>query len=108
MNKESIMTLASLIKNVKQYKLINELIFENQNFIDNIKTIVKGKVSIIDLFQMSLKNSKEKNNSHTSGESNKILEEHFQGFVYIDETYMNSFEIYNISEKNNNMISLYS
>ena len=106
--KESIMTLASLIKNVKQYKLINELIFKNQNFIDNIKTIVKGKVGIIDLFEMSLKNFKENNNSHTSGELNKILEEYFQDFVYIDETYMNSFEMYNISEKNYNMISSYS
>ena len=106
--KESIMTLASLIKNVKQYKLINELIYKNQNFIDNIKIIVKGKVGIIDLFEMSLKNFKENNNSHTSGELNKILEEFFQDFVYIDETYMNSFEMYNISEKNYNMISSYS
>ena len=106
--KESIMTLASLIKNVKQYKLINELIYKNQNFIDNIKIIVKGKVGIIDLFEMSLKNFKENNNSHTSGELNKILEEYFQDFVYIDETYMNSFEMYNISEKNYNMISSYS
>ena len=56
---------------------------------------------------MSLKNFKENNNSHTSGELNKILEEYFQDFVYIDETYMNSFEMYNISEKNYNMISSY-
>ena len=106
--KESIMTLASLIKNVKQYKLINELIYKNQNFIDNIKILAKGKVGIIDLFEMSLKNFKENNNSHTSGELNKILEEYFQNFVYIDETYQNSFEMYNISEKNYNMISSYS
>ena len=39
--KESIMTLASLIKNVKQFKLINELIYKNNNCIDNIKIIVK-------------------------------------------------------------------
>ena len=65
------MTLASLIKNVKQYKLINELIYKNQNYIENIKKIAKGKVGIIDLFEMSLKNFKENNNSHTSGELNK-------------------------------------
>ena len=106
--KESIITLASLIKNVKQYKLINELIYKNQNFIDNIKIIAKGKVGIIDLFDMSLKNFKENNNSHTSGELNKIVEEFFEDFVYIDNTYMNSFEIYKISEKNYNIISSYS
>ena len=106
--KESIMTLASLIKNVKQYKLINELIYKNQNYIENIKIIAKGKVGIIDLFDMSLKNFKENNNSHTSGELNKILDEFFQDFVYIDETYMNNFETYKISEKNYNEISSYS
>lgn len=106
--KESIITLASLIKNVKQYKLINELIYKNQNFIDNIKIIAKGKVGIIDLFDMSLKNFKENNNSHTSGELNKIVEEFFEDFVYIDDTYMNSFEIYKISEKNYNKITSYS
>ena len=106
--KESIITLASLIKNVKQYKLINELIYKNQNFIDNIKIIAKGKVGIIDLFDMSLKNFKENNNSHTSGELNKIVEEFFEDFVYIDDTYMNSFEIYKISENNYNLISSYS
>ena len=106
--KESIMTLASLIKNVKQYKLINELIYKNQNYIENIKIIVKGKVGIMDLFEMSLKNFKENNNSHTSGELNKILDEYFQDFVYIDETYMNNFEMYKISEKNYNIILSYS
>ena len=106
--KESIITLSSLIKNVKQYKLINELIFKNQNYIENIKIIVKGKVGIIDLFDMSLKNFKENNNSHTSGELNKIMDEYFQDFAYIDETYMNNFEMYNISEKNYNTISSYS
>ena len=106
--KESIMTLASLIKNVKQYKLINELIYKNQNYIENIKKIAKGKVGIIDLFEMSLKNFKENNNSHTSGELNKILEEYFQDFVYIDETYLNSFEMFQISEANYKLISSYS
>ena len=106
--KESIITLSSLIKNVKQYKLINELIYKNQNYIENIKIIVKGKVGIIDLFDMSLKNFKENNNSHTSGELNKIMDEYFQDFAYIDETYMNNFEMYNISEKNYNTISSYS
>ena len=106
--KESIMTLASLIKNVKQYKLINELIYKNQNYIENIKKIAKGKVGIIDLFEMSLKNFKENNNSHTSGELNKILEEYFQDFVYIDETYLNSFEMFQISETNYKLISSYS
>ena len=106
--KESIITLASLIKNVKQYKLINELIYKNQNYIENIKIIVKGKVGIMDLFEMSLKNFKENNNSHTSGELNKILDEYFQDFVYIDETYMNNFEMYKISEKNYNIILSYS
>ena len=106
--KESIITLSSLIKNVKQYKLINELIYKNQNYIENIKIIVKGKVGIIDLFDMSLKNFKENNNSHTSGELNKIMDEYFQGFAYIDETYMNNFELYNISEKNYKTISSYS
>ena len=106
--KESIMTLASLIKNVKQYKLINELIYKNQNYIENIKKIAKGKVGIIDLFEMSLKNFKENNNSHTSGELNKILEEYFQDFVYIDETYLNSFEMFQISEENYKLISSYS
>ena len=103
--KESIMTLASLIKNVKQFKLINELIYKNNNCIDNIKIIVKGKVGIIDLFEMSLKNFKENNNSHTSGELNKILDEFFQDFVYIDETYLNTIEMYKISEQNYNKIS---
>ena len=65
--KESIITLASLIKNVKQYILINELIYKNQNYIENIKIIVKRKVVVMDLFEMSLKNFKENNNSHTSG-----------------------------------------
>jgi len=106
--KESIMTLASLIKNVKQYKLINELIYKNQNYIENIKKIAKGKVGIIDLFEMSLKNFKENNNSHTSGELNKILEEYFQDFIYIDETYLNSFEMFQISEANYKLISSYS
>ena len=106
--KESIMTLASLIKNVKQYKLINELIYKNQNYIENIKKIAKGKVGIIDLFEMSLKNFKENNNSHTSSELNKILEEYFQDFVYIDETYLNSFEMFQISEANYKLISSYS
>ena len=106
--KESIITLASLIKNVKQYKLINELIYKNQNYIENIKIIVKGKVGIMDSFEMSLKNFKENNNSHTSGELNKILDEYFQDFVYIDETYMNNFEMYKISEKNYNIILSYS
>ena len=106
--KESIITLSSLIKNVKQYKLINELIYKNQNYIENIKIIVKGKVGIIDLFDMSLKNFKENNNSHTSGELNKIMDEYFQDFAYIDETYMNNFELYNISEKNYKTISSYS
>ena len=106
--KESIMTLASLIKNVKQYKLINELIYKNQNYIENIKKIAKGKVGIIDLFEMSLKNFKENNNSHTSGELNKILEEYFQDFAYIDETYLNSFEMFQISEANYKLISSYS
>ena len=106
--KESIMTLASLIKNVKQYKLINELIYKNQNYIENIKKIAKGKVGIIDLFEMSLKNFKENNNSHTSGELNIILEEYFQDFVYIDETYLNSFEMFQISEANYKLISSYS
>ena len=106
--KESIMTLASLIKNVKQYKLINELIYKNQNYIENIKKITKGKVGIIDLFEMSLKNFKENNNSHTSGELNKILEEYFQDFVYIDETYLNSFEMFQISEANYKLFSSYS
>ena len=106
--KESIMTLASLIKNVKQYKLINELIYKNQNYIENIKKIAKGKVGIIDLFEMSLKNFKENNNSHTSGELNKILEEYFQDFVYIDEAYLNSFEMFQISEANYKLISSYS
>ena len=100
--------MASLIKNVKQYKLINELIYKNQNYIENIKIIVKGKVGIMDLFEMSLKNFKENNNSHTSGELNKILDEYFQDFVYIDETYMNNFEMYKISEKNYNIILSYS
>ena len=106
--KESIMTLASLIKNVKQYKLINELIYKNQNYIENIKKIAKGKVGIIDLFEMSLKNFKENNNSHTSSELNKILEEYFQDFAYIDETYLNSFEMFQISEANYKLISSYS
>ena len=106
--KESIITLASLIKNVKQYKLINELIYKNQNYLENIKIISKGKVGIIDLFEMSLKNFKENNNSHTSGELNKILEEYFQDFVYIDETYMNNYETFKISEINYNKILSYS
>ena len=46
---------------------------------------------------MSLKNFKENNNSHTSGELNKILEEYFQDFVYIDETFkFKNFEFSNI------------
>ena len=106
--KESIITLASLIKNVKQYKLINELIYKNQKYLENIKLISKGKVGIVDLFEMSLKNFKENNNSHTSGELNKILEEYFQDFVFIDETFANNYETFKISEENYNMISSYS
>ena len=92
--KESIMTLASLIKNVKQYKLINELIYKNQNYIENIKKIAKGKVGIIDLFEMSLKNFKENNNSHTSGELNKILEEYFQDFLHLKHQIYLFFSFY--------------
>ena len=103
--KDSINYLKILITDVKKYKLTNELINKNKNNIDKIKKIVNNKkVSLLDLFDISFNNFKAKNSTHMSGELGQILNEYFNGFAFIDETYENNYKNYNISEDSYNTL----
>ena len=99
--KESINTLKVLIKDVKKYKLTNELIYKNKSNIDKLKKVINNrKVSLLDLFEISFDNFKENNSKHMSGELSQILNDYFNGYAFVDETYENNFETYKISENN--------
>ena len=103
--KESINTLKVLIKDVKKYKLTNELISKNKNNIDKIKILINNrKVSLLNLFEISFDNFKENNSKHMSGELSQILIDYFNGYAFIDETYENNHETYKISENNYNIL----
>ena len=107
--KDSINYLKVLMKDVKKYKLTNELISKNKNNIDKIKKIVNNKkVSLLNLFEISFDNFKTRNSSNMSGELGKILNDYFNGFAYIDETYENNYEFFKIAEKNYNILKSYS
>ena len=107
--KDSINYLKVLMKDVKKYKLTNELISKNKNNIDKIKKIVNNKkVSLLNLFEISFDNFKTRNSSNMSGELGKILNDYFNGFAYIDETFENNYEFFKISEKNYNILKSYS
>jgi len=106
--KESINTLKVLITDVKKYKLTNELIFKNKSNIEKLKQIINKKVSLLNLFEISFDNFKTKNSTHMSGELSQILNEYFTGFAFIDETFENDFDFYNISKDNYNKIKSYS
>ena len=106
--KESISSLKVLITDVKKYKLTNELIFKNKSNIEKLKQLIKKKVSLLNLFEISFDNFKAKNSTHMSGELSQILNEYFTGFAFIDESYENSFDFYNISEDNYNTLTSYS
>jgi hypothetical protein len=104
--KDSINYLKILITDVKKYKLTNELIFKNKTNIDKLKKIVNNrKVSLLDLFEISFENFKTKNSMHMSGELSQILNDFFNGFSFIDETYENNYEFYKISNKNYNILT---
>lgn len=104
--KESINTLKILIKDVKKYKLTNELIYKNKTNIDKLKKVINNrKVSLIDLFEISFDNFKENNSKHMSGELSQILNDFFNCYVFIDETYDNNYETYKISENNYKILS---
>ena len=104
--KDSINYLKILITDVKKYKLTNELIFKNKTNIDKLKKIVNNrKVSLLDLFEISFENFKTKNSMHMSGELSQILNDFFNGFAFIDETYENNYEFYKISNKNYNILT---
>jgi hypothetical protein len=103
--KDSINYLKILITDVKKYKLTNELISKNKNNIDKLKKIVNNKkVSLLDLFELSFNNFKTKNSTHMSGELSQIFIEYFNGFCYIDETFDNNYQSYNITEKTYNTL----
>ena len=103
--KDSINYLKILITDVKKYKLTNELISKSKNNVDKLKKIVNNKkVSLLDLFDISFNNFKAKNSTHMSGELSQILNDYFNGFAFIDETFENDFKFYNISENNFNSL----
>ena len=103
--KDSINYLKILITDVKKYKLTNELISKSKNNVDKLKKIVNNKkVSLLDLFDISFNNFKSKNSTHMSGELSQILNDYFNGFAFIDETFENDFKFYNISENNFNSL----
>ena len=107
--KDSINYLKILITDVKKYKLTNDLIFKNKTNIDKLKKIVNNrKVSLLDLFEISFDNFKTKNSMHMSGELSQILNDFFNGFAFVDETYENNHEIYKISNKNYDILTSYS
>ena len=107
--KDSINYLKILITDVKKYKLTNELISKNKNNIDKLKKIVNNKkVSLLDLFELSFNNFKSKNSTHMSGELSQILIEFFNGFCFIDETFDNNYQSYNITENTYKTLVSYS
>ena len=107
--KDSINYLKVLMKDVKKYKLTNELIYKNKSNVDKLKKIVNNKkVSLLNLFEISFDNFKTQNSSNMSGELGKILNDYFNGFAFIDETFENNFEYFKISEKNFNSLKSYS
>ena len=107
--KDSINYLKILITDVKKYKLTNELIFKNKTNIDKLKKIVNNrKVSLLDLFEISFDNFKTKNSMHMSGELSQILNDFFNGFAFVDETYENNYEFYKITNKNYDILTSHS
>ena len=106
--KESINTLKVLITDVKKYKLTNELIFKNKSNIEKLKQLINKKVSLLNLFEISFDNFKTKNSTHMSGELSQILNDYFTGFAFVDETYENDYDFYNISKDIFNILKSYS
>ena len=107
--KDSINYLKILITDVKKYKLTNDLIFKNKTNIDKLKKIVNNrKVSLLDLFEISFDNFKTKNSTHMSGELSQILNDFFNGFAFIDETFENNNDNYKITKKNYDILMSHS
>jgi hypothetical protein len=98
--KESINSLKVLITDVKKYKLTNELINQNKAMLDKFKKNINKKISLIDLFDISFDNFKNKNSSHMSGELTQILNDFFNGFAFLDKAFENNFQNFNITQKN--------
>ena len=91
--KESIDVLKILITDVKKYKTTQELINKNKNNVEKLKNILNKnkKVSILELFEISFDNFKNKNSTHMSGELTQILNEYFTQYAFIDESSLNDF-----------------
>ena len=98
--KESIDVLKILITDVKKYKTTQELINKSKNNVEKLKNILNKnkKVSILELFEISFDNFKNKNSTHMSGELTQILNEYFTQYAFIDESSLNDYIFFNISK----------